>query len=198
MAKCGGCPGGGGGVGVAPIRQQQLMEVREMGASDRTDLATLEYVGDLSSTRTFLGRPSGQKYRFGANPGHRIKLIYATDVPHFQALSERGRPCFRLVEDTTARAPSSPVMEAHTMAPAVVGVPDSNNSAPVVMSNGSGEVSEDRVTWTNYTSKELRQKAPTMTVDQLRDAIAQEEAGPKRATVLTVLSRRLNERSGNS
>lgn len=198
MAKCGGCPGGGGGVGVAPIRQQQLLEVREMGASDRTDLATLEYIGIQPSTRTFLGRPSGQKYRFGANPGHRIKLIFATDVPHFQGLTESGKPCFRLAEATTVGAPSSPVMEAQTVASPVVGVPDHNNGAPAVIMDDDEDLTVDRVTWTNYTSKELRQKAPTMTFSELRDAIAQEKAGPKRATVLTVLSRRLNESTGNS
>lgn len=62
-----------GDVPVAPTSQAD--------GSDGEQVSLVEYTGEEGGFRTFVGRVTGTRYRFGADQEHKTRRVYVRDVP---------------------------------------------------------------------------------------------------------------------
>lgn len=192
MAGCRGCPGGGGGnyprPPTGPVGAASSAQVFQA----RDGYEVLEYIGEQEGTQSFTA-PSGTRYRFGNNPGHRIKYVLLADVGHLMSLSDSGRPKFRQISSGAAASglteaalvtPSSSIQAQATVEPAPVAEPepDSDTIREIEEMPEIGSVSE------------LRKKIPTLSENDLASFILREKNGANRGTAINLMESALRRR----
>lgn len=84
LMPCGGCRKGGG----KRINTPPTAVNAAMTTSSGTDNAVLiEYVGK-NATVNYIGKASGTRYRFGSDPGHKIKYVWRADAEQLLTFKE--------------------------------------------------------------------------------------------------------------
>jgi hypothetical protein len=71
----------------------------------------LEFTGTAVNTVTFKGQATGTLYRFGNNPGHKRRYVYALDAPGLLALKSQFREIKPRPEAKEPAAEVKPVAE---------------------------------------------------------------------------------------
>lgn len=118
---CSGCPGGGGGSNKSLPTPQSNPNASVAGQVN-ANYVRMRYLGRQEGNRTYLGKVTGTKYRFGNNEGHRIKYVFKTDMDGLMNLTEHGAPLFEVIAaPRPADSPQSPRIEART--PAIAAAP---------------------------------------------------------------------------
>ena len=192
IMACRGCPGGGGGNYPKPPTGPAGAASSSQVFQARDGYEVLEFMGEQIGTQTF-SAPSGTRYRFGNNPGHKIKYVLQQDVEQLMALHEGGRPKFRKIgagvpivpsSQPTMVAPSSSVREpvAQDLAPEPEAEPDPDTIQEIESVQAVGTVSE------------LRKQIPQLSVNDLESLLLREKTGQNRPTAINLIQAALNKR----
>jgi hypothetical protein len=64
------------------------------------EVVTLEYTGSEQGSRSYLGKATSNRYRFGSDQDHRRRLVYKEDVQGFLSLGS-----FKEVSASTGETP---------------------------------------------------------------------------------------------
>lgn len=186
MAGCRGCPGGGGGNYPRPPTGPAGATSSAQVFQARDGYEVLEFIGEAQGTQTLVA-PSGTRYRFGNNPGHRIKYVLLADVAHLTSLSDAGRPKFQQISSGAAAsgqteppmtAPSSTIQTQSPPEPEA----DPDTIREIEEMPEIGSVSE------------LRKKIPTLSVNDLESFLLREKNGANRATAINLMESALRRR----
>lgn len=137
----------------------------------------LEFTGTAVNTITFKGQATGTLYRFGNNPGHKRRYVYALDAPGLLALKSQ----FREIK------PRSEAKE-----PAVEVKPVAENTAPEAKTAEASVVESPAEEPEEYLSvRQLEKIVPDKSPEELALMLAKEKSGPNRKTAIELIEKAL-------
>lgn len=77
MARCGGC---GGGSRIVTMNTRGIDPATTQADAEEPNTVFMEYIGTDSGTRSFQGRVTGNRYRFGNDDVYRVRRVREADV----------------------------------------------------------------------------------------------------------------------
>jgi hypothetical protein len=95
-----GCSGGGGLPSLPSFdlyAQTTPSFAAPVNGAAATEAVLVEFLGDISAPITYTGQTTGVHYKFGSDPDHRVRWVYAPDVERFVEREE-----FRLYANVEA------------------------------------------------------------------------------------------------
>lgn len=122
---CSSC-GGGRAKALPPVLPQGngnanvQMRAATVPGQPQEGMILIEYMGDSQNSIRYVGKPSETAYRFSDTPEHKLKYVYAIDVPYFLTLGVPGRPgvqLFRRADEAQPASPSRPLVVRDRPAP---------------------------------------------------------------------------------
>ncbi|MCK9521035.1 MAG: hypothetical protein M0R74_18725 [Dehalococcoidia bacterium] len=136
----------------------------------------LEYTGTAANTMTFKGQATGTLYRFGNNPGHKRKYVYAQDAPGLLAL--RGQ--FRELKPEAKPEPKPEPVKTE------------NTTLETEVKTVTGEVEESPVEVVEpepLSVRQLEKVVPDKSPEELALMLAKEKSGLNRKTAIELIEK---------
>ena len=139
----------------------------------------LEFTGTAVNTITFKGQATGTLYRFGNNPGHKRRYVYALDAPGLLALKSQFR------EIKPRPEPKEPAAEVKPVAENTAPEAEAKTAEVSAVESPAEEPEE-------YLSvRQLEKIVPDKSPEELALMLAKEKSGPSRKTAIELIEKAL-------